>query len=62
MSKNTKAIEIVEIHFCENCDKQTKWIGNNSFTNIGGFAFIFCEGCDIASVEGLEEEEYNPSF
>ena len=56
-----KANKVVEIHFCENCDKQTKW-ESFGWTNIGGFAFITCEGCGITSVEGLSEEEYNPSF
>ena len=59
MSKNTKSV--VEIHFCEECDKQTKWVGCGMH-NLGGFEFIVCDGCGIASVEGLDEEEYNPSF
>ena len=55
----SKAIEIVEIHFCKNCNKQTEWKGDKSFTNIGGFAFISCEGCGISSVEKEPESFYN---
>lgn len=60
MAKNTKT-SVVEIHFCEDCNKQTQWTGLD-FHNIGGFEFIACDGCGICSVEGLDEEEYESSF
>ena len=56
MSKATKTNDVVEIHFCENCDKETKW-ESLGWTNASGFAFISCEGCGITSVENADGQE-----
>jgi hypothetical protein len=50
MTKSTKVVEIV---FCDNCGCDKKFVGSTNFTNIGGFAFIFCETCGIADVESF---------